>query len=174
VRSWVLASGEPLGGQAGSYGLQRHEHGLTAKLTANRANSCYSLATSADQYELSSCIDGWRRTALDSRGRVRGSPVIPRLNPRLSVGVAAVGEEAAGLPAQGAPSGTGADSAGRLAPRPTPREAGVWSASFAPNAFGTPDPGRVDGDLGFASPWTTTIRGVLAVAFHGLPPPGRP
>jgi hypothetical protein len=48
---------------------------LTAKLTANRVNSCRSLATSADEHELSSCIDGWQRTALDGRGRVRSSPV---------------------------------------------------------------------------------------------------
>jgi hypothetical protein len=57
----------------------RTEQGLTAKLTANRSNSCHSLAPSADEYELSSCIDGWQRTALDRRGRVisRSSLVTP-------------------------------------------------------------------------------------------------
>jgi hypothetical protein len=63
--------------QAASYGLPSHWRGLTAKLTANRANSCRSLATSADECELSTCIDGWQRTAMDGRGRVRSSPVAP-------------------------------------------------------------------------------------------------
>jgi hypothetical protein len=55
----------------------RHLQRLTAKLTAKRANSCRSLATSADEDELCSCSDGWRRTALDGRGRVRSPLLYP-------------------------------------------------------------------------------------------------
>ena len=78
VRSWVLrASDEPLLGQDGGDGLPSRPTTVTAKLTANRSDSCRSAATPADEYEPSSCIDGWQRTALDGRVRVRSSLVTP-------------------------------------------------------------------------------------------------
>jgi hypothetical protein len=51
-------------------GVSRWWSTLTAKLTANQVNSCRSLATSADEHDPSSCINGRQRTALDGRGRV--------------------------------------------------------------------------------------------------------
>jgi hypothetical protein len=77
VRSWVSASGELLGGLAEAMDSSRTEQRLTAKLTANPANSCHSLATSADEHESPTCIDGRPRTRLDGRGRVRSPLLYP-------------------------------------------------------------------------------------------------
>jgi hypothetical protein len=48
---------------------------LTANLTANRSDSCRSMATATYEPEPSSCRDGWQRTAPDGWGRVRSPPV---------------------------------------------------------------------------------------------------
>jgi hypothetical protein len=58
-------------------GVSRWWSTLTAKLTANRSDSCRSAATSADEHEPSTYIDGRQRTALDGRGRVRSPLLYP-------------------------------------------------------------------------------------------------
>jgi hypothetical protein len=57
--------------------VRRCGQALTAKLTANRSDSCRSVATSADEHEPSTCRDGRQRTTLDGRGRVRRPPLRP-------------------------------------------------------------------------------------------------
>jgi hypothetical protein len=52
-------------------------------LTANRSDLSRSMATSTDEPEPATCIDGRQRTALDGPGR-EGRPSLPRLGPRLA------------------------------------------------------------------------------------------
>jgi hypothetical protein len=61
--------------------LHGFERDLTAKLPANRSDSCRSAATSADEHERSTCRDGRQRTTLDGRGRVRSPPVLVGFSP---------------------------------------------------------------------------------------------
>jgi hypothetical protein len=71
--SCATSDGQPYGQQGHSPNGSR----LTAKLTANRSDLCHSAATSADEDEPSSCIDGPQRTALDGRARVRSPLLCP-------------------------------------------------------------------------------------------------